>query len=199
MNAPEDVLDFWFGPLRPAEAPEAGRFALWFGKNPETDRAIRERFEADVLLASEGRRDSWAATPRGTLALVVLLDQFPRNLWRGAPRAFAFDARALALSLAAQARGDDRALHPAERGFLYLPMEHAESLEMQERSVRAFARLAAEAPPALRELTESFRDYAVRHRDAIARFGRFPHRNAILGRPSTPEEIAFLREPGSSF
>lgn len=199
MNAPADILRFWFGARAPGAPVDAERFALWFMKSPETDGVIRARFEADVLAAAAGERDAWGGSAEGALALIVLLDQFPRNIYRDAPRAFAFDSQALALSLDGQARGLDLALDVPERGFFYLPMEHAESAEMQERSVAAFARLAASAPPEHAALAANFHDYAIRHRDVIARFGRYPHRNAILGRPSTPEEIEFLKQPGSSF
>ena len=196
---PEDVLDFWFGP--PGNNAEvAGRQSkLWFGKSPANDLAVAERFAATLTDAAAGRLDHWTATPRGRLALVIVLDQFPHHIHRDRPQAFATDAQALALSLAALAANEARQLAPVERVFLYLPLEHAESLDVQDRSVSLFENLAHEAAPGERALFDGYLDYARRHRDVVARFGRFPHRNAILGRPSTPEEIEFLKQPGSRF
>lgn len=196
---PDEVLDFWFGP--PGHAAEvAGRQAkLWFGKSPENDRAVAERFSATLIDAAAGKLDHWAATPRGRLALVIVLDQFPHHIHRDRPQAFATDPQALALSLVALDAGEDATLAPVERVFLYLPLEHAESLAMQERSVVLFESLARESDAEARTLFNNFLDYARRHRDVVARFDRFPHRNAILGRPSTPEETEFLKQPGSRF
>ena len=195
----EDVLDFWFGGLREGEPVPPGRFELWFGGGESTDRLIRERFAADVERAGAGGYDGWCASPRGTLALLIFLDQFPRNIHRGFPGAYAFDGKAREHCLAGLAAGQDRALITVERAFFYLPLEHAEVLTLQQRSVAAFAELLRQAPPALKESCRDFLDYAERHRAIIDRFGRFPHRNAVLARPSTAEEEAFLRQPGSSF
>jgi uncharacterized protein (DUF924 family) len=196
---PEHVLDFWFGP--PGRAAEiAGRQSkLWFGKSPDNDRAVAERFAATLVASAAGKLDHWTAAPRGRLALVIVLDQFPHHIHRDRPQAFATDPQALAQSLAALEAGEDEQLAPIERVFLYLPLEHAESLAMQERSVSLFQQLANEAAVDERALFDNFLDYARQHRDVVARFGRFPHRNAILGRPSTPEEIEFLKLPGSRF
>ena len=180
MTTPEDVLTYWFAP-----GPE--RTARWFRGDAATDADVRRRFASTLESAAHGELDGWAATPRGRLALIVVLDQFSRNVHRGTARAFAQDAHALALCVAGLARGDDRALAPEERAFFYLPLEHAEDAAMQARSVACFEALAAEAPE-----QSGFVDYAREHRDVIARFGRFPHRNAILGRRSTPDEEAFL-------
>jgi uncharacterized protein (DUF924 family) len=195
----EGVLDFWFGP--PGRAAEiAGRQTrLWFGKSPENDRAVTDRFSATLVAAAAGELAPWAATPRGRLALVIVLDQFPHHIHRDRPQAFATDPQALALSLAALDAGENAQLAPIERVFLYLPLEHAESLAMQERSVALFENLAHKAAADERALFDNFLDYARQHRDVVARFGRFPHRNAILGRPSTPEEVEFLKQPGSRF
>lgn len=198
MAAPADVLSFWFGDLSSgAVTPEVAK--RWFEKDPAFDEAARAAFEPDAHAAMQGQRDEWASSPRGTLALVILLDQLTRNIYRDTPKAFAGDARALALSREAVARGDDRALSPVERIFLYMPHMHSEDLEVQERSVELFEALARELEGPLREMADSSADFARRHRDIIARFHRFPHRNAILGRPSTDEELAFLEQPGSSF
>ena len=200
MDAPSDaVLAFWFGP--PGSATEvAGRQSrLWFGKSSENDRAVTERFADTLVAATAGRLDHWAATPRGRLALLIVFDQFPHHIHRDQPQAFATDPQALALSLAAVDAGEACHLAPIERVFLYLPLEHAESLPLQERSVTLYEALAREAAAGERALFDNFLDYARKHRDVVARFGRFPHRNAILGRASTPEELEFLKQPGSRF
>lgn len=195
----EIVHAFWFG--APGSATEiAGRQnKLWFGKSPENDRGVIERFTATLMAASAGQLDYWADTPRGRLALVIVLDQFPHHIHRDQPQAFATDSQSLALSLSALESGEDRQLTPIERVFLYLPLEHAESLGMQEQSVSLYETLAREAAADERVLFDNFLDYARKHRDVVARFGRFPHRNAILGRPSTPDELEFLKQPGSRF
>jgi uncharacterized protein (DUF924 family) len=186
-----DVLDFWFTPeSRPDEAHPDGRdAAFWFEPTPGFDDAVRQRFAAAWEQALEGRLDGWAATPEGALALTVLLDQLPRNMFRGQPQSFAADAKALAVARDAVGRGFDRQVPRAWRKFFYLPFEHAEDREMQARSVALFEALGE---------AEAAR-YAVLHREIIDRFGRFPHRNAILGRESTPEEAAWLAAGGETF
>lgn len=185
MTTQEDVLAFWF-----ADGPDTRR-AVWFQKDNTFDTACA-RFTAARDQAREGALDAWRATPKGTLALLILLDQLSRNLYRGQAEAFAADAQALAIARDALARGFDQALHPVERMFLYLPFEHAEDLAAQDESVRLFETLR----DALGELTI---DYAHRHRDVIRRFGRFPHRNAALGRTNTPAEDEYLAQPGAGF
>jgi uncharacterized protein (DUF924 family) len=199
MSDPDSVLAFWFGP--PGSAAEvAGRQTrLWFGKSVENDRAVAERFSGTLVAAAAGQLDHWAGTPRGHLALVIVLDQFPHHIHRDQPQAFATDPQALAHSLAALAAGEDRQLAPIERVFLYLPLEHAESVGMQDHSVSLYEKLAREAAANERVLFDNFLDYARKHRDVVARFGRFPHRNAILGRPSSSDELEFLKQPGSRF
>ncbi|BAU48711.1 membrane protein [Sulfurifustis variabilis] len=187
----DDLLNFWFGPLGPDGFPRGDRSRLWFGGASEMDDAIRARFADDVELAVSGSLDAWGETARGRLALILLLDQFPRNLFRGTPRAFACDTHALRHALAGLEEGQDGQLAPIERAFFYLPLEHAEDRGLQRRSVRVYEHLVREFPAAAAQL-QGFLDYAVKHRDIIERFGRFPHRNAILGRASTPEEITFL-------
>jgi len=198
-DQPESVLAFWFG--APGSAAEvAGRQSkLWFGKSPANDQAVIERFAATLTAATAGQLDHWAHTPRGRLALVIVLDQFPHHVHRDQPQAFATDPQSLALSIAALESGEDRELAPIERVFLYLPLEHAESLDLQERSVSLYEQLAHEAAADERALFDGFLDYARKHRDVVVRFGRFPHRNEILGRPSTPDELEFLKQPGSRF
>lgn len=176
----DDVLAWWF-------APETK--PRWFGGGEAFDVAVRERLGALCERALAGELAGWAADSRGLLALVILLDQVPRNIFRGTPRAFAGDLEAWALARLAVDRGFDQGLSVDERLFLYLPFEHAEDLAAQERSVALFRALG----------DPGYLDYAIRHEDVIERFGRFPHRNAILGRESTAEELAFLEQPGSSF
>ena len=199
VDQPESVLAFWFG--APGSAAEiAGRQGkLWFGKSPANDQAVIDRFATTLTAATADHLDHWTYTPRGRLALVIVLDQFPHHVYRDRPQAFATDPQSPALSLAALESGEDRQLTPIERVFLYLPLEHAESLAMQERSVSLYEQLAHEATADERALFDNFLDYARKHRDVVARFGRFPHRNTILGRTSTPDEIEFLKQPGSRF
>jgi uncharacterized protein (DUF924 family) len=194
-----ELLQLWFGDDPDDARVAAEQSALWWGHHAHTDDELRARFGALAATAATGELDSWSLSPRGRLALVLLLDQLPRAIHRGSPLAFATDARARRLTLQALEVGADRGLRPIERVFLLLPLEHAEDLTCQNLSVARFRALAHDVPEAWRATFEGFVDYAVRHREVIVRFGRFPHRNAILGRPSTPDEIAFLEEPGSSF
>lgn len=188
------VLDFWF---LPAGDPAHNRFRRdWFRQSDAFDAAVGERFGALVDAALAGGLREWEATADGGLALILLLDQFTRNLFRGTARAFAGDAAALAAAQNLVASGRDKNLPPIRRWFVFMPFEHSESLLDQERSVALFAGLRREAQDAA---FDAAYDYAVRHRDIVERFGRFPHRNAPLGRASTPEEIEFLKQPGSSF
>jgi uncharacterized protein (DUF924 family) len=186
-TTPGDVLAFWFG------APPHTERGEWFRKDAAFDAAIRERFGDALARGLAGAFGEWCGEPRGALARVVLLDQFTRNAFRDTPRAFAGDARALATADDAIRRGFDASLDRYERWFLYIPYEHSEDLAMQRRALELFGALARD------EGLDGPLRYAKRHAEIIERFGRFPHRNAILGRESTPEEIAFLREPGSSF
>lgn len=186
------VIDFWF---LPPDHPGHGRYRPeWFRKDDAFDAAIRERFAADIEAALSGAPGE--ANDEALLARILLLDQFTRNVFRQTPRAFAGDAQALALAVTLVAAGRDKNLSPWQRWFAYLPFEHSESLLDQERAVALFAALRREMRHAA---FDSAYDYALRHREVIARFGRFPHRNAVLGRESTPDEIDFLKLPGSSF
>jgi uncharacterized protein (DUF924 family) len=194
--SPEDVLSFWFGP--PGSPPLANA-KRWFERDPAFDAEIAARFGRLAKRAAAGELEAWRDTPTGALALVIVLDQFSRNLHRDSPLAFANDPAARDVAKDVRARRLDRALSPVERSFLYLPYEHAEDRALQEESVALFAELRADAPPELADYLEVALDYARRHRDVIARFGRFPHRNRALGRATTPAEIEFLKEPGSSF
>jgi len=178
MSANDDTLRFWFD-----EHPKD-----WFVKNPAFDAEIRRRFLALHEQAAAGRLEQWAQGPRGCLALVILLDQFPRNMFRGEARAFATDAQARVAARAILERGWDRTMTQSEQLFAYLPFEHSEALEDQDLSCEL-----------MREFDAEQRRYAERHRDIIRRFGRFPHRNGILGRENTAAEIEFLKQPGSGF
>lgn len=199
MNDPEEVLRFWFGELDEMGRADEAHATRWWKKDEAFDREIEERFGALHGAILRGEHEDWLATPRGRLAYVIVLDQFSRNMFRGSPRMFAADERALAVAEEGIARGDDRELAFAERQFLYMPLEHSEDLATQERCVELFRSWHDELPEELQKALAEALDYAVAHRDIIARFGRFPHRNAILGRESTPEEIEFLKQPGSSF
>jgi len=187
-----NVLDFWFG--SEGSAGHGSARPAWFSKDELFDREILQRFGPAIEQALRGELDAWAEEPRSALARILLLDQFTRNAFRGTPRAFAGDAQGLAAASAMVGSRQDEQLPAFMRTFVYLPFEHAEALAMQDEAVRLFTRMAAADPGFASTL-----DYAHRHRAVIERFGRFPHRNAILGRRSTAEEIAFLREPGSSF
>jgi len=187
----QTVLAFWFG--APGSPGHGQARPEWFRKDPAFDDEIRRRFGDAVAIALAGGFGEWCASAEGALARILLLDQFARNIFRGTPRAFAGDARALATAEDAVARGFDRELPALERWFVYLPFEHAESVEAQHRSLELFGALSkatGDDDPLV---------WARKHAEVIFRFGRYPHRNAILGRTSTPEEEAFLREPGSSF
>ena len=188
----QDVLDFWF---LPPDNPGYGQSRVeWFRKDDGFDAQIRDRFGALIDAAIDGGLRAWDATPHGALARLIVLDQFARNVYRGTPRAFAGDAEALALAVSMTEQRLDQQLPPMLRAFAYLPFEHAEDLAMQARAVELFQSLSQSQPG-----FDGMLDYAERHQEVIARFGRFPHRNAILGRASTPQELEFLRQPGSSF
>ena len=186
-HRPEEVLAFWFG-----EGADYGkRHKRWFEKQPAFDAGMAQRFLGLYEDLAQGR--AWLESARERLARIVVLDQFPRNMFRGTARAFASDALALETARLAVQGGDDGTALPVERLFLYLPFEHSEALEDQERACAL-----TEPLPAFPE-TEDAHRYALAHRDVIRRFGRFPHRNSILGRDSTAEELEFLKRPGSSF
>lgn len=194
-----EVLQYWFGDAAADAEVIATNGARWFRGGDAVDADIRARFSDLHAQAAGGQLDDWLATPRGRLALVIVIDQFSRNLFRGDARAFAHDARARDWVVDGLDAGADRALRPIERVFFYLPLEHSESLADQDRCVALFAALRDEVPASLRAAFDGYLDYARRHRDVIARFGRFPHRNVVLGRTSTAEEAEYLRQPGAGF
>jgi uncharacterized protein (DUF924 family) len=188
---PAQIVAFWFG--EPGSPEDGQPRPLWFAKSEATDALIRDRFGAAVEAALSGRHDRWAdGHPRDALALILLLDQFTRNVHRDSARAFAGDAKALAVAGRLVADGRDRQLAPLQRWFVYLPFEHSERIDDQHESLRLFEALAREglAEPLV---------WARRHFEVIERFGRYPHRNELLGRASTADEIEFLKKPGSRF
>lgn len=190
MTSAREILDFWF-----ADGPTKRRL-VWFQVNPAFDAACRGLCAALLGPARDGALDGWAASPEGALALMLLLDQMPRNIHRGTALAFASDTEARELARDCVARGVDQKLNPAQRGFIYLPFEHAENLADQETSVRLFTALAAE--PGYDNPARTL-DFVWRHHDVIRRFGRFPHRNGALGRVSTVAEADYLARPGAGF
>jgi uncharacterized protein (DUF924 family) len=196
---PEEVLDFWFADATCSPEAARRRVELWFQASVTFDRQIAERFGHLPDAAAGGALDAWKAEPRSALALVVVLDQFPRNAFRGTPRAFAFDGSARAVALAALEAGFAERLHPLEAAFFGLPLEHAEDLPLQHRCVAHYEWLRDRVPESFRELFGEFVDYGRRHRDVIERFGRFPHRNAMFGRESTAEERDYLDAGGEKF
>lgn len=182
-----------------AEPPPSGFAARWWEKDPALDALLRDRFLELHREIVEGRREAWKADPRSCLAYVVVIDQLSRNMFRGQKEAFAYDTLAQTATLQGLAAGLDRELAPLERLFFYLPLLHAEDRALQDRAIIEFATLAAAIPEAERAPVSTQVVMAARHRNVIVRFGRFPHRNAIVGRESTPAELAFLTEPNSSF
>jgi uncharacterized protein (DUF924 family) len=189
LATPEQVLDFWFG-LDPKQ---------WWTKDDAFDAGVRKRFLSTYEAAAAGKLAAWEAAPERALALIIVLDQFSRNMFRGSLLAFAQDPLAREIVHAAIAAGDEGALPTVERTFLYMPLMHAEDMEMQRESLASFTKLRGEAPAELVSYVDNSIKFARMHADVIEQFGRFPHRNAILGRTSTPEEEAFLAKPGSSF
>lgn len=187
------IHQYWFGPLDQAgfAAPRQNR--LWFRTSEETDTTLRSRFGHLVTRALAGESYHWAATDKGLVALILLLDQFTRNIFRGTPQAFAGDAAALELVQPLLASKRHEALPPIHQVFLFLPLEHCEDLATQEQCLRLLTELAGRSDA---ERINEFARYALAHRDVIAQFGRFPHRNAVLGRDSTPEELAYLEKHG---
>jgi uncharacterized protein (DUF924 family) len=195
----QSIHNLWFGELDAAGQAKPEKVRQWFTKDPAFDQVIRKRFQEYVDPAFMGALDRWTKDDAGLVALIVLLDQFPRNMFRDTPRAFAYDKKALAT--AGVALQDDRflAMPALYAYFCLMPTMHSEKLEVQDIGLEAFTRLEQNVDAVHKELIGTARRFAQAHRDIIARFGRFPHRNQILGRDTTPEEAAFLLEPGSSF
>jgi uncharacterized protein (DUF924 family) len=205
------IREFWFGKSLTGPLPGQGepasqaialkrRVELWFETNSqllaERDELIRTQFQEVLDRATRGELDGWADSPRRRLSLIILLDQFPRHMYRGTAQAYAYDPAALALTLSGMQLAADGALNLVERLFFYMPLQHAEATEVQDESVSAYRRLVAESPAELRATFEQSLQYAEDHRGIVRQFGRFPHRNKVLGRESTPEEIDFLAKRG---
>jgi uncharacterized protein (DUF924 family) len=200
MTAPwQPLLQWWFGSCESPDDVAADKGKLWFGKRDSQDLEAQTRFGDWVEQALAGGLTDWAQCPEGWLALVLLLDQLPRMIFRDTPKSFAGDLRAQALVAQGIAADFDRQLRPIQRVFIYLVFEHCENLAVQNEAVSRFIELVAQQPEADRTVFADNLDYAERHQKVIAQFGRFPHRNAVLGRESTAEELAFLSGPGSRF
>jgi uncharacterized protein (DUF924 family) len=199
LSGVDEIIDFWFSDAADSSEALAQRNALWFGSGRDFDHEVRARFEATIELATTGACNHWEEEPRGLLALILLFDQFTRNIHRGTREAFAHDEAALRLCRESIERGFDRQLPALERIFLYMPLQHVEDPEGQALSVKLTEALLDECPAAQREYFEASHRYAEDHHDVIARFGRFPHRNEVLGRESTAEEREYLQGGGSRF
>ena len=200
MTAPwQPLLEWWFGTSGSAKEVAAQQGKLWFGKRDSQDLEARERFGDWVEQALAGGLTEWAQRPEGWLALVLLLDQLPRMIFRDSPKSFSGDLRAQALVAQGIAADFDRQLQPIQRVFIYLVLEHCEHLAVQNECISRYIDLLAQQPEEDRALFADYLDYAEKHQKVIAQFGRFPHRNAVLGRESTAEELVFLSKPGSRF
>lgn len=199
MDPTNEVLSFWFGPLKLDGRAHEELSARWWQKDPEFDREIFEKFGGLHAQLNAGRRPDWTYSPHGLLAAIIVLDQFSRNIFRNTAGMFAADEQALGLSFEGIALGYDRKLRVAERAFLYMPLMHSERLDVQNRCVDLFDRFASEQTGDVAEDLKVQVRFAILHRDIVKRFGRFPHRNVLLDRESTPEELEFLKEENSSF
>lgn len=193
------MLSFWFGALDAHGRADTQHQERWWSKSADFDREVRARFESLHHAAVGGKLQSWLDAPRSRLAYIIVLDQFSRNMYRDTARMFAADAQALAATEQGVAREHDRSLALHERVMFYMPLMHSERLDDQERCIALFSALSRESSDPGRALMLSHIGFAERHRDIVRKFGRFPHRNALLGRPSTAQELEFLAGPGSSF
>ena len=195
----EAVLAFWFRE-QVLSAPQIDhRMDIWFGEDPVFDHEIEREFKNDVEAASDGRLMHWANTPRGRLALILLLDQFRRNIYRGTAAAFSHDKMALKLCVEGAMDKKDNGLSPIEKVFFYMPLQHCESKKVQAKSVALYSRLAGAVTPTYRETFETIAQFAELHADIVETFGRFPHRNALLGRENTPDEAEYLAGDAADF
>lgn len=195
----EEVLDYWFGSLSSPSDYPSEKASIWFAGGDSVDKEIRLHFSDYVQKAANEELAEWANSPKGRLALIILLDQFTRNIYRNNKKAFAYDHLARKLVLEGIAKGDDRKLYPVERFFFYLPLEHAENRDLQVLSVAVYQKIAEETSGEMRKRASSYLHYAKQHMAIIDRFGRYPHRNIVLGRDSTTEEVEFLKGSNSSF
>lgn len=195
----ERILSFWFKEHELTAPQIDGRMDIWFGEDPVFDSEIERKFALDVEQASSGDLDYWADQPRGRLALIILLDQFRRNIYRGTAEAFAKDKAALKLCVEGAMQKKDKGLTPIQRVFFYMPLQHAESRKVQAKSVEIFQRLAKAVSPTYRETFETVAQFAELHHDIVQQFGRFPHRNKVLNRKNTPEEEEYLAGDSPTF
>ena len=193
------VITFWFQEQELTAPQIDQRMDTWFGSDDVFDHECKKEFADDVERASEGKLDHWSHEPRGRLALILLLDQFRRNIYRGTAEAFAKDKAALKLCVEGAMAKKDRGLTPIQRAFFYMPLQHAESAKVQAKSVELFTKLAESVSPTLRETFETMAQFAELHRDIIDQFGRFPHRNKLLNRDNTPEENEYLSHDSPDF
>lgn len=194
----ENVLDFWFGSLPRADYFPQDKSLIWLTRNPEVDRYMREKFSEDILSARQGAYNDWRNSPRGRLALILLLDQFPRHIYRAQPQKFMSDLIARSLVIEGIRQGDDQQLYPVEKAFFYLPLAHAEHKGMQALSISSYQRLVEESSPLIKLQMQDFLLYALSQQQQVSNFGRFPSRNRILKRKSTPTEASFLNQLGNS-
>lgn len=193
------ILDCWFGPKENRDKLSAEIKTRWWKKDPEFDALIKAKFLPMLENAAEGKLDNWANSPEGRLALIILLDQFTRNIYRNTSQAFSCDSKALTLTLEGIKRNDDQQLAAYERAFFYMPLMHSENRHIQSMSIIYFQKLVDSVPVSLQKDFINNLNFAKQHKAIIDQFGRYPHRNQLLGRESTEEEIAFLKKPGSSF
>lgn len=195
----QPILDYWFGQAVDDVDCANQKSSLWWGKSPDVDADIRERFEPTLQLLVNGGNRYWLQFPESRLSAIIVLDQFSRNIYRDSPIAYSADLLALNRCLSGIHKKLEKQLRPIEQVFFYLPLEHAEDLSLQHLCVERFQQLVEEVPSSQRETFEGFLDYAEQHAAVIEQFGRFPHRNEVLGRESTPDELAYLVQPGSGF
>jgi uncharacterized protein (DUF924 family) len=193
------ILSFWFKEQELTAPQIDRRMDTWFGEDPAFDKEIEDRFAGDIEMASQGQLDHWASEPLGRLALIILIDQFRRNIHRNTAKAFSMDKLALKLCVEGAMEKKDKGLTPIQRAFFYMPLQHAESVKVQAKSVELFTRLAESVSPTYRETFETIAQFAELHKDIIDQFGRFPHRNQLLGRDNTPEEDEYLAGDSPDF
>ncbi len=199
METTDSILEFWFGDATSNQEVNDRKKALWWSKNDQTDREITERFESITNAVYRGEMSQMQRSARGLLASIICLDQFPRNMYRGTAESFSFDQTALRLAIEMVDKSWDQTLLPVYRVFAWLPFEHSEDIAMQHKSLMLYDNLRNSVEPDEREMFDGYYQFAYRHFEIIERFGRYPHRNQILARESTAEELAFLSQPGSSF
>ena len=198
-SEPQDVIDYWLGDAETDPSAVRDRSKLWYGSSTEIDNQIRQNFGDALALAERGKLQQWLESPSGQLSLIILLDQFSRNLYRGSRDAWKNDARALDIATRCVDNNDHQGLSLFGRVFLYHPFHHAESTMAQEKAIFLFDELYRDAPPEWHSSLKGYVDFARSHRDIIRRFGRFPHRNKTLGRQSAAEEDEYLKESSSTY